>query len=152
VVILKCRTARCAVCVIALVSLAGVLSGCGHAPEPMPPPPTGSLRIAAQSDLDTVLVSLDDGEKSAWSNPCTLRAVQAGLHKLSVTDSSTARADTMVEVFAQKMTSWNARILRQGPYVGNVTPQLVTQDIDGRPWDLSRQQGKVVMLVFFEHT
>ena len=131
-----------------------LLAGCGHSPEPTPAPETGSVRIRAEGTLpvDSIIVKLDDVSRGKCANPCTLRSVTAGIHKLSVADTAGGRADTLIEVVRDRLSSWSAALLRVGAFVGNQAPSLTATDLKGRTWELSTLKGKVVMLVFFEFT
>jgi len=128
--------------------------GCGSPPEPFPPPDSGALRVSAQSSspIDSIVIRLDDLEQGGFANPCTLRSVVAGTHKLTVLDSTGARTDTMVTVRRDELASSVVRLTRVGPFVGNEAPNFSARDIDNRNRDLASLRGKVVFLVFFEYT
>jgi len=128
--------------------------GCGDSPSGVPNPYTGSLRIAAMDTLifDSISVGLDDISLGKMGNPCTLKDVIVGTHRLTVQDSSGARVDTLVAVRRNEMASLVMRLTRIGPFVGNEAPDFSARDIDNRNLDLASLRGKVVFLVFFEYT
>lgn len=128
--------------------------GCASPPEPFPPPDSGSIRVSATSSapIDSVSVGLDDLVQGVFANPCTLRAVVAGTHKITVVDSTGARTDTMVSVRKDELTSTAVRLTRIGPYVGNEAPDFGVKDIDGRQFSLGAHRGRVVFVSFFEYT
>jgi hypothetical protein len=130
------------------------LAGCGSPPEPFPPPDSGAIRVSATSSapIDSVTLHLDDLAQGVFANPCTLRSVVAGTHKLTVVDSTGARTDTMVSVLKDELTSTAVRLTRIGPYVGNEAPDFTVKDIDGRQFSLGAQRGRVVFISFFEYT
>jgi hypothetical protein len=137
-----------------LAAVVLTLAGCGSPPEPFPPPDSGAIRVSAFSSatIDSVLVHLDDLAQGVFANPCTLRSVVAGTHKLTVVDSTGARTDTMVSVRKDELTSTAVRLTRIGPYVGNEAPDFAVKDIDGRQFSLGAQRGRVVFVSFFEYT
>jgi hypothetical protein len=131
-----------------------LLQRCGSPPEPFPPPDTGAVRVSATSGtpIDSIVVRLDDITQGYFANPCTLQAVVAGMHKLTVIDSAGARTDTMVAVRRDQISAAVVRLTRIGPFVGNEAPNFAVQDIDGRGFTLSAHRGRVVFVSFFEYT
>lgn len=131
-----------------------LLSGCASPPEPLPPPPYGSVRVAAHAStpIDSFTIRLDDLLQGTFANPCTLTYVVAGTHKLTVQDSAGARADTMVAVRQDALSSSLVSLTHVGPFLGNEAPNFSAKDIDGRNFELAIHRGKVVFLSFFEYT
>jgi hypothetical protein len=128
--------------------------GCGSPPDPFPPADTGAIGVNATSStpIDSIVVRLDDLTQGYLANPCTLQAVVAGTHKLTVIDSAGARTDTMVTVQRDRISAAVVRLTRIGPFVGNEAPDFAVQDIDGRGFGLAAHRGRVVFLSFFEYT
>jgi len=130
------------------------VKGCGDPPTGLPEPFTGSLTVTAMDTLvfDSIFVALDDIPQGKLPNPCTLHGVVAGMHKLTVTDSSGARSDTMVTVRRNEVAALLMRLTKIGPFLGNEAPDFTVRTIDDSLFDMHKQRGKVVLLVFFEHT
>jgi hypothetical protein len=103
--------------------------------------------------VDSIHVNLNDQDQGKWENPCLISNVVVGYHKLFVyteTASGTTKTDIEVREYATTpVWFWLATI---GPYVGNTAPLFTAQDIRGDILVLEEEQGKVVLLAFFEHT
>jgi hypothetical protein len=130
-----------------------LLIGCGKAPSPLPPVETGSIRISVQEAApgDSILPVLDDRDMGKHPNPFLLAQVAVGLHKLSVFMGDIATPPQFVEVRRGETTPVTFNIAT-GPYVGHKAPLFAVQDVKGDSITLSKERGKVVLLIFFEHT
>jgi hypothetical protein len=131
-----------------------ILLQCGAPPTAMPDPFTGVLKITAMDTLivDSVSVALDDIPQGKKHNPCTLGDVVVGIHKIFVQNPATAGASATVEIFRDRRTDLVLTLLSQGPFIGNVAPVFSVRTIDDSLMEMQKQRGKVVLLVFFEHT
>jgi hypothetical protein len=127
---------------------------CGVPPTAIPDPYTGILKITAMDTLivDSVSVALDDIPQGRRDNPCILGDVVVGIHKVFVQNPATAGASATVEIFRDRRTDLVLTLLSQGPFVGNVAPDFSVRTIDDSVMQMQKQRGKVVLLVFFEHT
>jgi hypothetical protein len=130
------------------------MSGCGDPPPGLPTPRTGSLRIMAMDTLvfDSISVGMDDILLGRKRNPCIVDGIVTGTHKLTLIDTSGARADTMVAVRRDELVSMTMRLTKIGPFPGNEAPNFSTLDIDQRNLELASLRGKVVFLIFYEYT
>jgi hypothetical protein len=126
---------------------------CGKAPGPLPDARIGSVRITASgvSVIDSVRVVLDDRDMGKYANPVTVSDVTAGIHKLSLVIGGAATPPQPVEVRRGETTPV-IFVFSTGPYPGNPAPLFTVKDVKGDSISLSKQKGKVVLLVFFEHT
>jgi hypothetical protein len=141
--------------VSALFVLAGlVLQQCGTPPPTMPAPYTGSLRVLAMDTayIKTISFDLDDTKYGAHPNPYLLDNVVIGSHKLHVYDDNNAGVFQMVEVSRDLRTDIAVSFVAEGPYAGSLAPKFTAKTIDDQPITLEGQRGKVVLLLFFEHT
>ncbi len=128
--------------------------GCGDPPVGMPPLQAGSLHVVAMDTLavDSIDVGLDEVALGRRKNPTLLEGVVAGTHLLSVRDRSGFGQDTMVLVADNVLSLVLLRIQTEGAYVGSIAPPFRATSVTGDTIDLVKSRGKVVLLVFFEHT
>ncbi|HEX9933672.1 MAG TPA: hypothetical protein VGB38_00640 [bacterium] len=126
---------------------------CGKAPGPLPAVQIGSIRITAtgSSVIDSIRIFLDDRDMGRHKNPATLTSVAAGIHRLFLYIGSTATAPVQVEV-KRGETAPVTVVFNPGPYPGNPALLFAVKDTKGDSISLSEQRGKVVLLLFFEHT
>jgi hypothetical protein len=115
---------------------------------------TGSLQVIAMDTLaiDSIAVSLDEEYLGRRKNPAVLEDVLAGTHLLSVRDRLGFGQDTIVQVLSDLQSGVRLWIQTEGPYVGSYAPSFRAASIDRDTIDLVKLRGKVVLLVFFEHT
>lgn len=128
--------------------------GCGDPPSSPPEPFTGSVRIAAMDTVqfDSIAVGLDDVVLGRMRNPCVVSGILAGTHKITLLDTSGARADTMFTIRRDMIASLMLHLTRIGPFPGNEAPNFTARDLDQRNMELASLRGKVVFLIFFEYT
>jgi hypothetical protein len=126
---------------------------CGKAPGPLPDIQIGSLRITATgaSRIDSIRVVLDDKDVGRYPNPANLSQIAAGFHKLFLFIGVAATSPQSVEVRRGEITPV-AFLFDAGPYPGNAAPLFAVRDVKGDSISLTKQKGKVVLLIFFEHT
>ena len=126
---------------------------CGKAPFPLPPAGTGAIRITVEGAApgDSIRVILDDQVAGTYSGTTLLNQVIVGLHKLSVFIGNAATPPQFVEVRRGETTPVTFKFTA-GPYVGNKAPLFAVKTVKGDSISLSKQKGKIVLLVFFEHT
>jgi hypothetical protein len=127
---------------------------CGKAPGPFPSVQIGSIRISATgtSPGESIRIRLDDVDLGEFSNPFTLNDVAVGLHKLCLVIRGVTTPPQMVTVKRGETAVVTFQYASSGPYVGGKAPSFAVKPIKGDSLVLSKQKGKVVLLVFFEHT
>lgn len=143
------------VCIILGIALALISElQCGDPPTNPPEPQTGSIRVTAldTTSIDSIDIELDDLKVGRLKNPAILNNVAEGTHKVRVYDEVNAPSDTIVGVSANHITEVSARLFAEGPYVGRIAPAFTARTIDDSVVVLSQLRGKVVFLIFFEHT
>jgi hypothetical protein len=126
---------------------------CGKTPMSLPSPETGVIQIVVEgaSAGDSIRVVLDDQSVGKFKGQILLSEVVIGSHKLYVFIGAMATPPQTVEVRSGETTPVTFKIT-SGPYVGNKAPLFAVKDVKGDSISLSKQKGKVVLLVFFEHT
>lgn len=126
---------------------------CGKTPLPLPPDQTGAIRITVEGAApgDSIRVILDDQVAGTYSGFTLLNQVIVGFHKLSVFIGNAATPPQFVEVRRGETTPVTFKFFA-GPYVGNKALLFSVKDVKGDSISLSKQKGKVVLLIFFEHT
>ncbi len=131
-----------------------ISGGCGKPPASMPDPYTGALNVTVMdtASVDSVFVKLDDDAPGKHENPTLIENIMIGIHKVFVFNEASAGTTKTVEIFRDRTSDILFWLATTGPYVGNLAPDFSTQDIKGNPVSLSGLKGKVVLLVFFEHT
>jgi hypothetical protein len=138
------------------IALATGLAGvwCGKSPSPLPQVQTGALRVVAMDTMavNTIHVNLDDVDLGQQENPARLDQIVIGTHKLFVYTPASAGTTKTVEVKKNSLTTVWFWLATTGPYVGNIAPLFTVQDVTGAELSLEEQKGKVVLLIFFEHT
>ena len=127
---------------------------CGNGPSPLPQVQTGSLRVIAMDTLavSAISVNLDDVDLGERTNPASIEQVVAGTHKLFVYTPASAGTTKTVEVRNNRLTTVWFWLTTTGPYAGNSAPLFTVQDVNGTSLSLVEQRGRVVLLLFFEHT
>jgi hypothetical protein len=129
---------------------------CGKTPSSLPLPLTGSIRITAiatdQSPIDSIEVNLDDEDYGTLDNPCVLTDIVIGFHGLRIQHGAIAGTTKIVEVLRDQTTHTDFLLTPEGPHQGQIAPPFTSQDINGNTISLENLKGKVVLLLFFEHT
>jgi len=135
------------------IALLFILTQCGKLPLPLPPAEMGVVRITVEGAApgDSIRVVLDDQNGGTFKSPVILTQVVAGIHKLSVFIGNAATPPQTVEIRRGETTPVTFKFTA-GPYVGNQAPLFAVKTIKGDSISLSKQKGKVVLLIFFEHT
>jgi hypothetical protein len=127
---------------------------CGKAPSPLPPTSYGSIRVTAMDTtvIDSITVFLDDVSIGKQPNPCLISYIVEGRHKVFASHQTGSATPQTVEVKRDWISDVLFQILSVGPYPGSSAPSFEVIDIQGNGFSLDAQKGKVVFLLFFEHT
>ena len=126
---------------------------CGDPPSSAPLY-TGDLRISAtyKAPLDSISVVLDYAALGKRPNPCTITGLAIGTHRLLVSGNGLAGSQAMVQIQRDRRSDVSFTLRDNGPYVEDIAPEFSVKGTRGDSLSLQQLRGKVVLLVFFEHT